>query len=184
MTNAQLTIRDLRQNEFEALGQLMVEVYSNLEGFPKPDEQPRYYELLAGIGRFTEKREARVLVAVSAVEELVGGVVYFGDMAEYGSGGTATTVRNASGIRLLGVSPRFRSLGAGRALTCACIRLAREKGNSQVILHTTQAMRVAWGLYERLGFERSEDLDFSQQGLAVFGFRLRLSTVPEEEGKA
>jgi ribosomal protein S18 acetylase RimI-like enzyme len=60
-------------------------------------------------------------------------------------------------------------------LARACIDLAEEKGHSQVILHTTQAMHVAWGLYERLGFARSEDLDFSQQSLSVYGFRLKLT---------
>jgi hypothetical protein len=35
-------------------------------------------------------------------------------------------------------------------------------------------MQVAWRLYEQLDFVRSEDLDFSQQGLPVYGFRLRL----------
>ncbi len=63
----------------------------------------------------------------------------------------------------------------GRALTLACLDLAREQGHAQVILHTTEAMRIAWGLYERLGFQRSEDLDFAQQGLPVFGFRHRLA---------
>ena len=174
--SVQPTIRDIHPGEFHPLGQLMVEVYSNLDGFPKPADQPHYYEVLADIGRFTEKPSTRVLVAHSAEGELVGGVVYFGDMAEYGSGGTATAIKDASGIRLLGVDPKFRNSGAGRALANACIQLAREKGHSQVILHTTQAMRVAWGLYERLGFARSEDLDFSQQGLLVFGFRLSLAT--------
>jgi len=169
-----LTIRDLRRDEYDALGKLMVKVYAHLDGFPKPEEQPAYYEMLANIGRFTENKDARVLVAVSEHGELVGGVVYFGDMAQYGSGGTATSVKNASGIRLLGIDPKFRGAGAGKALTNACIELAREKGHAEVVLHTTQAMRVAWGLYERLGFERSEDLDFSQQGLPVFGFRLKL----------
>jgi GNAT superfamily N-acetyltransferase len=172
---ATLTIRDLRPEEFGALGQLMVEVYSQLEGFPTPEEQPRYYELLARIGSFADKKDARVLVALSAEGELVGGVVYFGDMAEYGSGGTATAEKQASGIRLLGIHPRFRGLGAGRALTEACIQLAREAGHAQVILHTTQAMQVAWRLYERLGFQRSVDLDFLQQELPVFGFRLSLA---------
>ena len=65
-------------------------------------------------------------------------------------------------------------MGAGRALTNACILLARAKGHSQVVLHTTQAMQVAWGLYESLGFERSKDLDFMQERLPVFGFRLKL----------
>lgn len=171
----QLSIRDLRRSEFKALGRLMVAAYSGLEGFPTPEEQPHYYEMLADIGRFTGKKDARVLVATSTDGELVGGVVYFGDMAEYGSGGTATAIGNASGIRLLGIAPRFRGLGAGKALTRACIDLARERGHSQVILHTTQAMRIAWALYERLGFTRSEDLDFLQEGLPVFGFRLLLT---------
>jgi GNAT superfamily N-acetyltransferase len=175
--NAALTIRDLEPGESEALGRLMVAVYSNLEGFPTPADQPAYYEMLAGIGRFAEKPDTRVLVAITAEGRLVGGIVYFGDMAHYGSGGSATTVKNASGIRLLGVDPAFRHSGAGKALATACIDLARAKGHAQVILHTTQAMCVAWGLYERLGFERSEDLDFLQQGFAVFGFRLALQRV-------
>ena len=106
----------------------------------------------------------------------MGGVVYFADMTQYGSGGIASTVENASGIRLLGVDPAFRNSGAGKALTKACIQLAREHGHSQVILHTTAAMRVAWALYERLGFVRSEELDFLQEGYPVYGFRLQLGT--------
>ena len=170
-----LTIRDLRPEESTPLGQLMVEVYSRLEGFPTPAEQPQYYELLANVGRFAARPRTRVLVALNPQSELVGGVVYFGDMAEYGSGGTATSIRDASGIRLLAVSPRHRGTGAGRALTHACIALAREQRHSQVILHTTQAMQVAWRMYEKLGFERSVDLDFLQQGLPVYGFRLPLA---------
>lgn len=169
-----LHIREIRKEEFRILGQLMVGVYSKLEGFPTQDEQPRYYEMLANIGSLTEKHDTKVLVAISAESELVGGVVYIGNMGQYGSGGTATTVKNASGIRLLGVCSKSRGMGAGKALTNACIQLAREKRHSQVVLHTTQAMQIAWGLYERLGFERSKDLDFMQEGLPVFGFRLRL----------
>ena len=70
---------------------------------------------------------------------------------------------------------RARGAGVGRALAEACLRLAAGKGHSQVILHTTQAMQVAWRLYEKLGFRRSPDLDFLQEGLPVFGFRLRLA---------
>jgi ribosomal protein S18 acetylase RimI-like enzyme len=174
--NPPVRVRELRKEEFETLGQLMVEVYSNLEGFPTPDEQPAYYALLANIGAFSDKKDASVLAAVTPDGDLMGGVVYFGDMAAYGSGGTATAVRNASGIRLLGVDPRFRNQGVGKALTHACIERARARGHAQVILHTTLAMQVAWALYESLGFKRSEDLDFRQGDLPVFGFRLRLSS--------
>ena len=171
---ARYEIRDLRPSEFESLGRLMVRVYSSLEGFPTPAEQPKYYELLANIGRFTERPHARVLVAVEAAGTIMGGVVYFGDMAQYGSGGTTSEVKNASGIRLLGVDPVHRGAGVGRALANACIQLARDAGHAQVILHTTQAMRIAWDLYERLGFVRAPELDFLQEGFPVFGFRLTL----------
>ena len=169
-----LTIRDIRRDEHDALGGLMVKVYSSLEGFPTPSEQPRYYEMLANIGQFTERPGARVLVAVAPDGELAGGVVYFGDMAQYGSGGIATTVADASGIRLLAVDPRFRGSGVGKALTAECIRIAREAGHAQVILHTTAAMQTAWAMYERIGFARAEELDFLQEGFPVYGFRLRL----------
>ncbi|MGD8379623.1 MAG: GNAT family N-acetyltransferase [Gammaproteobacteria bacterium] len=173
-------IREVQTGEYQRLGQLMVEVYSGLEGFPKPEEQPAYYEKLANIGYLNERPHTRVLVALSSEGELLGGVVYFSDMISYGSGGAATTVRDASGIRLLGVDPRYRGLGVGKSLTQACLDLARKHGHSQVVLHTTAAMRVAWGMYERLGFERSPDLDFLQEGLQVFGFRLPLK--PDDGG--
>ncbi len=174
MTTENLHIRDLRAEEFEPLGRLMVAVYAALDGFPKPDEQPRYYEMLANIGRFTERKHARVLVAHTATDELAGGVVYFGDMAEYGSGGSATRITNASGIRLLAVDPRFRGMGVGKALTEACVRLAQEQGRAEVVLHTTHAMHVAWAMYEKLGFVRAPDLDFMQETLQVYGFRRAL----------
>ena len=172
--NPPLTIRDLAASEAGALGRLLVDAYSGLEGFPTPTEQPAYYDMLANVGRFTQRPATRVLVALTGDATLAGGVVYFSDMAHYGSGGIAPRVTNASGIRLLGVHPSIRNRGVGKALTAACIELARGQGHDHVILHTTEAMRVAWGLYDRLGFVRSEDLDFSQQGLPVFGFQLDL----------
>lgn len=169
-----LTVRDLVPAEADALGQLMVKVYAGLEGFPTPQQQPGYYRMLADIGQFASRPDTRVLVAVNPAQQLLGGIVYFGDMAHYGSGGSATTQPNASGIRLLGVDPAFRGSGVGKLLAQACIALAQSKGQQQVILHTTMAMQVAWSMYEKLGFRRSEDLDFLQQELPVFGFRLDL----------
>lgn len=170
-----MQIRDILPHEHSALGKLMVDVYSTLEGFPSPRDQPQYYEMLANIGSFTLKPAVRVLVALSSSSQLLGGVVYFGDMREYGSGGIATRELSAGGIRLLGVRPELRGRGVGRALTVACIELARQQRHRQVVLHTTQAMQIAWSMYERLGFRRSADLDFMQEALPVHGFRLTFS---------
>jgi ribosomal protein S18 acetylase RimI-like enzyme len=129
---------------------------------------------MADIGRFMAKPSVRVLVAVSEHDELVGGVVYFSAMTEYASGGAAPLLTHTSGIRLLAVAPHFQGSGAGKALTLACIDLARRHAHTQVVLHTTAPMLSAWRLYERLGFVRAAELDFLQQDMPVFGFRLHL----------
>ncbi|MER2997809.1 GNAT family N-acetyltransferase [Pontibacter populi] len=175
MTQPNYTIRNARPSEFAAIGKLMVQVYSQLDGFPKEKEQPAYYSMLYNIGEFTNKPETELLVAVADDGKIAGAVVYFGDMQYYGSGGTATQELNAAGFRLLAVSPEARGLGIGKLLTLECIRKAKENDLSQVIIHSTKAMKTAWAMYERLGFKRSEDLDFMQQELPVYGFRLYLA---------
>ena len=173
-TSTQLIIRKAHPHEYPEIGQLMVEVYSNLDGFPKPNERPRYYKLLANVGDLTAKPQAELLVAVSAKEDILGAVVYFGDMQYYGSGGTATKEKHAAGFRLLAVSPAARGQGIGKLLILACINKAKEAKLAKMVIHTTKAMQTAWQMYEKLGFKRAEDLDFEQEGLEVFGFRLIL----------
>jgi len=172
-----ITIREAYRFEFKKLGQLLVDVYSHLDGFPSQEEQPDYYEKLSNIGNLTNVLSTKLLVAVSSENELLGGIVYFGNMNFYGSGGEASNETNASGIRLLGVQSKARGMGIGRALTQKCIQLAKEKNQAQVILHTTKVMQKAWRLYESMGFERSPDLDFRQEGFPVYGFRIELNDV-------
>ena len=174
MSKHEYTIRNARPSEFGEVGKLMVQVYSQLEGFPKESEQPNYYKMLSNVGELTNKPEIELLVAVSSENRIVGAVVYFSDMKYYGSGGTATREQNAAGFRLLAVDPLTRGQSIGKLLTNECIRKAKEKKLYQMIIHTTMAMRTAWKMYEDIGFKRSEDLDFMQEKLPVFGFRLLL----------
>ncbi len=169
------SVRNALPSEYADIGRLMVGVYAQLDGFPKESEQPDYYKMLANVGELTVKPETELLVAVSVEGELYGAVVYFGDIQYYGSGGSATQEKDAAGFRLLAVKPEVRGRGVGKLLTKECIRKSREKGLSQVIIHSTMAMQTAWRMYESFGFKRSKDLDFIQGDLPVFGFRLRLS---------
>ena len=174
MSKQEYSVRNAKLTEFVETGKLMVQVYSQLEGFPKESEQPDYYKMLANVGELTNKPETELLVAVSPDGKIAGCVVYFSDMKYYGSGGTATMEQNAAGFRLLAVDPLYRGQGIGKLLTNECIRKAKDKKLDQVIIHTTMAMQTAWKMYEKLGFKRSEDLDFTQGELPVFGFRLSL----------
>jgi GNAT superfamily N-acetyltransferase len=176
MKHPSYTVRNAKSEEFEAVGQLMVQVYSQLEGFPKANEQPAYYRTLANVGDFTAKPDTELIVAVSTDGKIDGALVYFGDMQYYGSGGSATGERNAAGFRLLAVDSARRGTGIGKLLVQACIDRAKASKCDQVIIHSTKSMLIAWKMYENFGFERSVDLDFLQGELAVFGFRLVLKT--------
>lgn len=169
-----IKIRNARPGEFQEIGELMIRVYSKLEGFPKATEQPEYYEMLANIGKLTKRPATDLLVALLPQDKIVGAVVYFSDMQYYGSGGTATQEKNAAGFRLLAVDHKARGQGIGKLLTKTCIEKTKELGLKQLIIHTTKSMQVAWKMYEKLGFKRSFDLDFTQGSLPVFGFRLML----------
>jgi GNAT superfamily N-acetyltransferase len=174
MSTQQYVIRNADSGEFEEIGQLMVAVYSQLDGFPKENEQPDYFRALANVGAFTRKPDTSLLVAVSKENEIAGALVYFDNMLYYGSGGTATREKNASGFRLLAVNPSCRGQGVGRMLADDCVRRARQKGHQHLIIHTTMAMQTAWRMYEHMGFKRSADLDFNQGEFPVYGFRLSL----------
>jgi len=174
MIKQEYTVRNALPREFEKIGKLMVDVYSQLDGFPKESEQPNYYKMLANIGELTNKPGVELLVAVSPDSKLAGAVVYFRDMKYYGSGGTATQEHNASGFRLLAVDTAVRGQGIGKLLTKECISKAKTQKFPQMIIHTTKVMQTAWKMYEHLGFRRSEDLDFIQGELVVYGFRLSL----------
>jgi len=167
-------IREASPKEFDEIGALMVKVYSQLEGFPSPKEQPNYYEKLANIGKFADNSQTKLLIVVSKKGCIDGAVVYFSDMKYYGSGGTATKEKNSAGFRLLAVDPSVRGKGIGKLLTNACIDLAKKEKQKQLIIHSTKAMQIAWKMYEKLGFKRSKDLDFMQDKLPVFGFRFIL----------
>jgi len=165
-------IREIFAHEFDSFGQSLAGAYSQLEGFPSREQDPDYYHTLTNISDFIASRDIQVLVAVSSAKTLLGGVVFIGDLADYGVNGKTTRVKNATGIRFLWVSVEARGMGIGKALTNACIQKTGDKGQSQIVLHTTDAMKAAWKLYTGMGFKRSQDLDFTHEGLQVFGFRL------------
>ncbi len=180
-TSDGIHIRPAKPSEYTEIGQLLVEVYSNLEGFPKEKDQPAYYNILRSVSTFASNPGTEILVAVTNDDTLLGAVVYVSDMKYYGSGGTATTELNSAGFRLLAVNPGTRGKGIGKLLTLECIQRARSRNLRQVIIHTTKAMMTAWAMYERIGFVRATDLDFMQGELPVYGFRLMLDSTSNNQ---
>jgi len=69
-------------------------------------------------------------------------------------------------VRLLAVAPEARQQGVGKALMEECVRRARAMGADTLGLHTSASLRIASGMYERMGFERDPEHDF-QAGVSA-----------------
>lgn len=64
-----------------------------------------------------------------------------------------------AGFRFLAVDEQARGQGVGAALVRACLERATDMGHRRVGIYTMGFMRAAHRLYDRLGFDRREDLD-------------------------
>lgn len=169
-----LIIRNANPEEFDAIGKLMVDAYSALEGFPNAKEIPEYFDTLANIGRLTERPHTELIVAINSHEEVLGAVLYISNPKYYGVSKLDMNFTATSAFRLLAVSNYTRGLGVGRSLINACIEKAKKANHKQLIIHSTEFMVAARAIYAKLGFIRFDDIDFEQDGVEVFGYQLGL----------
>ena len=75
---------------------------------------------------------------------------------------------------MLAVDSKERGKGIGKLLSKECIDRAKKRKQNQLFIHSTESMKIAWGMYERLGFSRYPEIDFLQGKLPVFGFKLSI----------
>ena len=122
----------------------------------------------------------QTLADTGAATQLVaeaGGVA--GAVLLYPAAHDAVPPRPWPEVRLLAVAPAARGQGIGAALMRECIRHTRGAGRPVLSLHTTDFMRVAKAMYERMGFVRAPELDFTPApGVVIQGFRLDLTAAP------
>ena len=143
------TVRNADAGEFSNIGQLMVQVYSQLEGFPKEIDQPDYYQMLAHVGELTFRPNTELIVAISSEKEIEGALLYFSDMQYYGSGGIATSEKNWGGFRFLAVRPAARGKGIGKLLMDRLIEDAKEKKFSGMMWQVLEWNEPAINFYKK-----------------------------------
>jgi len=171
MKASKLVIRETFLSEYDALGNLTIDVYSQLPDMPSKEAMPDYYGLLKNVEARANTPTVKIFSAYDEQNHILGGVTFIGDMAYYGSGGSAITLKKSAGFRLLVVAPSAQGMGVGRALTEFCIEQAKVLAVEYLVMHTTKSMAVAWNMYQKMGFEPFSEIDFDQSGLAVYGFR-------------
>jgi ribosomal protein S18 acetylase RimI-like enzyme len=167
-TTHQVTIRDARPDEADAVSAVIRDAYAQFES-TYPADWSRYFEMVVRVERHYENAE--IIVAEQA-GRLIGTVMFYPDGSLSAQGSWPA---DSAGVLRLAVIPEARGIGLARRLTDECIRRAREAGIKTVALHTTDWMPVAKAMYERMGFTRDETIDFvPRSGIYAYGYRLEV----------
>ncbi|MFO8076706.1 MAG: GNAT family N-acetyltransferase [Egibacteraceae bacterium] len=160
-----MEIRPVAEHEHARVGALTVAAYESVPGLPLDG----YRETLCDVGG--RVADAVVLVAVED-EEVRGAVTY---VPGPDSASAEFTDPAAAGMRFLAVDPEVQGRGVGAALTRACLARARHDGRERLVLHSTAWMVTAVRLYERLGFRRAVELDWTPEpGVTLLGYAYEL----------
>jgi len=105
----------------------------------------------------TRDREAELWVAVGDQDEVLGTVTVCYDGSPWREIGRG----DEGEFRMLAVSPAAQGQGVGAALVRLCIDRFREVGAPGIVLSTLHEMSPAHRLYERHGFGRLPERDWS-----------------------
>jgi ribosomal protein S18 acetylase RimI-like enzyme len=116
-------------------------------------------------------REAELLVAVDADGTLLATAT----LCPPGSPWTEVAGPDEAELRMLAVAPDAQNRGLGQLLSEACVARARELGCRALVLCTPSTLTVAQRLYDRLGFVRVPDRDWSPaSGILLLSYSLAL----------
>ena len=150
MVQPALSVENARPEDYERIAELTVGVY--VDGRLASD---RYTPQLADVAGRASRSE--LLVVRDADGRIVGSValVLSGDFGE------VTTSDDEAAFRMLVVDPAAQGQGVGRLLVSACLDRARAVGKRRMVISTDPRMTTAHRLYERFGFTRLPERDWS-----------------------
>jgi ribosomal protein S18 acetylase RimI-like enzyme len=156
-------IRTATPAEFAAVADLCVDAYA-----PFLDGDHHYVAVLRdAAGRATA---AELLVAVEA-GSVLGTVTFVPDGGPLGE----IAGPDEAEFRMLAVDPAAQGRGVGAALTRHVLDDSRRRGRTGVVCSSLPAMRAAHRVYERLGFRRAPDRDWSPvPGVDLVAFAVAL----------
>jgi GNAT superfamily N-acetyltransferase len=157
-------VRRALEAELAAVGRLTAEVYVG-DGF-MPSTDAYVVELEDAARR---AREAELWVAVDE-DQLLGSVTF----CPVGSTYREIGLDDEGEFRMLAVAPSARGRGVGQALVQHCLDRSRELGYAGVRMSTMDKMTSAHRVYERLGFVRDPERDWSPTpGVLLLAYALR-----------
>ncbi|HEV7212591.1 MAG TPA: GNAT family N-acetyltransferase [Blastococcus sp.] len=144
-----LVVEPARPVDHPRIAELTVRTY--VDGGLAPDE---YVPRLADVAGRAAQSE---LLVARAGDRIVGSVA----LVLSGEFGEVTTSEDEAAFRMLVVDASVRGMGIGELLVLECLDRARAAGKRRMVLSTDPRMTAAHRLYERLGFTRLPERDWS-----------------------
>jgi ribosomal protein S18 acetylase RimI-like enzyme len=151
-------IRRAAAAEMDEVGDIRIAAYVR-GGYLSEDSG--YVPTLRGLGAH---RDGEVFVAIvpsgddgRPAERIVGTIM----LQPWPHAGEVVTGPDEAEIRALAVRPEAQGQGVGKQLLTHVLRHAAELGLGRLVLCTEPAMRAAHRLYERAGFVRMPERDWS-----------------------
>jgi ribosomal protein S18 acetylase RimI-like enzyme len=146
-------IRRAEPRDHAAVGAVTVAAYAGMS----EAEESGYVDKLRDAA--ARDREAELWVAtVSETDQTILGSV---TVCQDGSPWREVARGDEGEFRMLAVAPQAQGQGVGAALVKLCIDRFREVGAPGIVLSTLPSMHTAHRLYERHGFVRAPDRDWS-----------------------
>jgi ribosomal protein S18 acetylase RimI-like enzyme len=162
-----VVVRAARVEEYDAIGRLTVEAY-RADG--QLGSEHGYEKVLADVA--VRARHGEVFVAVSG-SQVLGSVTFVLPGTRYAE----LSGPGEAEFRMLAVDPAAQGRRVGEALVRACLDRAAELGCTAVVICTRDFSVPAHRLYDRLGFVRVPELDWSPvPGVDLIGLRVALPT--------
>jgi ribosomal protein S18 acetylase RimI-like enzyme len=147
-----VSVETARPEDFPRIAELTVGVYVD-GGLASP----RYAPELADVAGRAQRAE--LLVVRDADGRIIGSVA----LVLSGDFGNVTTSDDESAFRMLVVDPTAQGRGIGELLVRTCFERARTAGKRRMVISTDPRMTAAHRLYERLGFDRLPERDWTPE---------------------
>ena len=169
-----MIVRDALPRELAEVGEIRVSAYQ-AGGHMSPDSG--YAPVLRALG---SAGDGTVLVAVAVAGTVAGtgGSQMLGTvmLQRWPDGGQVVASQDEAEIRALAVSPEGQGQGTGSALLRAAIERAKKAGVRHLVLLTQPDMQAAQHLYQKAGFRRLPDRDWSPRpGVTLLAYGLPLA---------
>jgi predicted N-acetyltransferase YhbS len=144
-----VTIRLATDADFPAIAELCTNAYEPFVG------DDHYY--MAELRNVAPRAAAAELYVATDGADVIGTITF---VPNGGPMGEIATPDEAE-FRMLAVATAGRSRGVGTALVEHILRAARERGKAGIVCSTQPSMHAAHHIYERLGFSRAPERDWS-----------------------